>query len=151
MFTVEPPLTVLPIINETLAFCFTNWRWRVSFTRYLSIVLFHSMPNESSKAWQASIGSQMCGIEESMNVKRPAESSSSFVVVASLNAIDCNPTTKSREISLAIVKATSFGVNLEASYPPKVREALPLFGPFKSQSWKSRKAGVDIRYCAPAE
>ena len=65
MFTVEPPLTVelpltvFPIINETLAFCFTNWRWRVSFTRYLSIVLFHSMPNESSKAWHASIGSQM--------------------------------------------------------------------------------------------
>ena len=151
MFTVEPPLTVLPIINETLAFCFTNWRWRVSFTRYLSIVLFHSMPNESSKAWQASIGSQMCGIEESMNVKTPVESSSSFDVVASLNAIDCNPTTRSREISLAIVKATSFGVNLEASYPPKVRDALPLFGPFKSQSWISKKAGLDIRYCAPAE
>ena len=86
-----------------------------------------------------------------MNVKMPVESSSSFVVVASLNKIDCNPTTRSREISLAIVKATSFGVNLEASYPPKVRDALPLFGPFKSQSWKSMTTGLDIRYCAPAE
>ena len=69
-----------------------------------------------------------------MNVKIPVESSSLFVVVASLNAIDCNPTTRSREISLAIVKATSFGVNFEASYPPKVRDALPLFGPFNCQS-----------------
>lgn len=50
-----------------------------------------------------------------MNVKWPVESSSLFVVVASLNIIDCNPTTRSRDISLAIVKATSFGVNFEAS------------------------------------
>ena len=129
MFTVEPPLMSLPIMNETLASCFSKWLWRVSFTRYRSIVLFHSMPNESSKAWHASIGSQICGIEESINVNRPVESISSFVVVASLNVIDCNPTTRSRDISLAIVKGTSLGVNFDASYPPKVRVPLALFGP----------------------
>ena len=73
------------------------------------------MPNESSKAWQASIGNQMCGTVESMNVKMPVESSSSFLVVASLKMIDCNPTTRSRDMSLAIVKGTSFGMNFEAS------------------------------------
>lgn len=78
-------------------------------------MLFHSIPNESSKAWQASIGSQMCGTVESMNVNMPVESNSSFVVVASVKLIDCNPTTKSRDMSLAIVKPTSFSVNLEAS------------------------------------
>lgn len=57
----------------------------------------------------------MCGTEESMNVKRPVESNPSFVVVASLNVIDCNPTTRSRDMSLAMVKATPFGVNFEAS------------------------------------
>ncbi len=77
------------------------------------------------------MGSQMCGTVESMNVKMPVESSSPFVVVASLNVIDCNPTTKSRDISLAIVKGTSFGVNFEASYPPKVRVPLALSGPGK--------------------
>lgn len=89
------------------------------------------MPNESSKAWQASLGSHICGTVESMNVRKPVESNSSFVMVASLNVIDCNPTTRSRDISLAIVKATSFGVNFEASYPPKVRVPLGLFGPCK--------------------
>ena len=73
------------------------------------------MPNESSNALQASIGSQIWGTVESMNVKIPVESSSSFVVVASLKPIDCSPTTRSRDMSLAIVKATSFGVNFEAS------------------------------------
>ena len=87
------------------------------------------MPNESSKAWQASIGNQICGTVESMNVKRPVESSSPFVVVASLKLIDCSPTTRSRDISLAIMKGTSLGVNFEASYPPKVRVPLALFGP----------------------
>ena len=115
MFTVEPPSTALPMMNETLAFCFSNSVWRVSFTRYRSIVLFHTMPNESSKAWQATIGSQICGTVESMNVKKLVESNSSFVVVASLKVIDCNPTTRFRDISLAIVKDTSFGVNFEAS------------------------------------
>lgn len=129
MFTVEPSYTSFPSINETLAFCFSNWPWRVSFTRYRSIVLFHSMPNESSKAWQASIGSQICGTVESINVRMLVESSSPFVVVASLKLIDSNPTTRSRDISIAIVKGTSFGVNFEASYPPKVRVPLALFGP----------------------
>ena len=95
------------------------------------MVLFHSRPNESSKAWQASIGSQICGIEESINVKMPVESRLSFVVVASLKLIACKPTTRSREISFAIVKATSFGMNFEASYPPNVRVPLGLFGPGK--------------------
>ena len=66
-----------------------------------------------------------------MKVKRPVESSSSLVVVASLNVIDCNPTTISRDISLAMVKGTSLGMNFEASYPPKVRVPLALFGPGK--------------------
>lgn len=57
----------------------------------------------------------MCGTEESMNVKRPVDNSGSFVVVASLKVMDCNPTTTSRDISAAIVKGTSFGVNFEAS------------------------------------
>lgn len=57
----------------------------------------------------------MCGIVESINVKMPVESNSSFVVVASVKLIVCNPTTRSRDMSLAIVKATSFGVNFEAS------------------------------------
>lgn len=73
----------------------------------------------------------MCGTEESMNVKMPVESSSSFVVVASLNVTDCNPTTRSRDISFAIVNPASFGVNFEASYPPKVRVPLALLGPGK--------------------
>ena len=131
MFTVEPPLTSFPIINETLAFCFCSWLWRVWFTRYRSIVLFHSMPNESSKRWQASIGSQICGIEESINVKMPVWSSASFVLVASLKLIACKPTTRSRDISPAIVKGTSFDMNFEASYPPNVRVPLALFGPGK--------------------
>lgn len=50
-----------------------------------------------------------------MNVKMPVDNNESFVIVASLKLMDCNPTTKSRDISLAIVKATSFGVNFEAS------------------------------------
>ncbi len=94
-------------------------------------MLFHSIPKESSKALQASIGSQICGTDESMNVKMPVSSNGTFVVVASLKLIDCKPTTKSRDISLAIVKATSFGINFEASYPPKVRVPLALFGPAK--------------------
>ena len=89
------------------------------------------MPNEFSKRRQASIGSQICGIEESMNVKIPAGSSASFVLVASLKLIDCKPTTRSRDISPAIVKATSFDMNFEASYPPNVRVPLASFGPGK--------------------
>ena len=66
-----------------------------------------------------------------MNVKMPWSSKLLFVVVASLNSIDCKPTTRSRDISLAIVKATLLGMNFEASYPPKVRVPLGLFGPGK--------------------
>ena len=73
------------------------------------------MPNESSKARQASIGSQICGTEESINVKIPVDNNVIFILVASLKLMDCNPTTRSRDISLAIVKATSLGVNFEAS------------------------------------
>ena len=61
----------------------------------------------------------------------PVGRSASFVLVASLKLIDCKPTTRSRDISLAIVKGTSFDMNFEASYPPKVRVPLALFGPGK--------------------
>ena len=66
-----------------------------------------------------------------MNVKMPWSSRLLFVVVASLNSIDCKPTTRSRDISLAIVKATLLGMNFEASYPPNVRVPVGLFGPGK--------------------
>ena len=68
-----------------------------------------------------------------MKVKMPASSKGLFVVVALLRLIDCKPTTKSRDISLAIVKATSFGTNIEASKPPKVRVPLAFPGPEKDQ------------------
>ena len=87
-----------------------------------------------------------------MNVRRPVDKSRSFVAVASLKLMDCNPTTKSRDMSLAIVKATSFGVNFEASYPPKVSVALASFGPVNCQLRESlNTVGPFIRYCAPAE
>ena len=94
-------------------------------------MLFQLRPNEFSKAWQACIGNHICGIEESINVKMPWSSKLLFVVVASLNSIACKPTTRSRDISPAIVKSTSLGMNFEASNPPNVRVPVGLFGPGK--------------------
>ena len=73
------------------------------------------MPKASSKAWQASPGNQICGTVESIKVKMPSESSFPFVVLASVNSIDCKPTTKSREISGANWNERPLGVNFEAS------------------------------------
>lgn len=92
------------------------------------------MPNASSKALHASIGSHRWGIVESMKIKMPPDGRSSlFAVLESVYWIDCRPTTRSRDISSAKSKVTLLGVNLDESYPPSVRLPNAFFKPIKRQ------------------
>lgn len=73
-------------------------------------------PNTCSKTSHAFSGSHMCGIVESIYVRMPPDDdSASFVLPESWIIKDCNPTTKSREISAAKSNDRLLGANLEAS------------------------------------
>ena len=50
---------------------------------------------------------------------------------ASIEVIDCNPTTISREMSGASEKGTLLGMNRDESYPPSVRLPKTPFNPGK--------------------
>ncbi len=77
-------------------------------------------PKASSKLEQTSSGSQISGTVASIKVRNGFEDNVVLVPVALLNEIDCMVTTKSRDISGAIVKDSGFVKAREVSYPPKV-------------------------------
>jgi hypothetical protein len=66
MSTVFPPVSVLPNVNVMLAFLVTRALCVVSLTRYKSVLGSQAIPKTVSNLWQASIGSQMCGMFESI-------------------------------------------------------------------------------------
>ena len=78
------------------------------------------MPKASSNSEQTSSGSQRYGTVESMKVRMGLEDSVLVFPVVSLNAIECRPTTKSRDRVSVIENDRLFGIARASSYPPKV-------------------------------
>ena len=63
-----------------------------------------------------------------MKVRIGVESKETVTPFPSVEAIDCKPTTKSREMSGARLKVTLFETSRERSYPPNVKlPRTPLF------------------------
>ena len=110
-----------PRVKVKLRFFDNRLWWRVSLTQYIFSVVFHSSPSVFSNFRHASMGRYIYGRVESMkvgigfgsrfcrSVTRILESS---VVV---EEIDCSPTTRSREGSLALERDTLLGTNRERS------------------------------------
>lgn len=71
MLTVLPPFKLVPNLKVTVAFCVTIASCWSSLTRYRFEMGSYSIPNASSKARQAAVGSHMCGTVESMSAEMP--------------------------------------------------------------------------------
>lgn len=89
--------------------------------RYILSVLLYTKPRLVSNNSQASVGSQIHGSVESMNVKTGDDSRVEEVPLANTEVMDCRPTTRSRAESPARLNVRLFGVYLERSDPPRVK------------------------------
>lgn len=106
-----------------LALCASKVLCKVLLTRYSSVFGSHRRPKAFSKASQASTGSQICGTV--LSIKDEIGFGRRLVESLGPNAlsavIDWIPTIRSREASGAKSKEKLLGMNLDESYPPRVR------------------------------
>lgn len=115
-----PPVFWFARVIVMFGLSFSKLSWVVLLIRYSPDELSHLSPNAFSNCWHTSVGSHNSGTDESIYASSGVDINVVFPE-AVVEVIDRIVTTMSRKLSLVIVKITSLGVNLEASYPPNIK------------------------------